>query len=678
VKSSPEPNEGEGRDEQRLFRGEGKDIIIERRIIRSLIITKSLVLSFFLIVISILLMKSSAHCENAKRYTVIKEVPFDYQTTGLINPADIPEGDSVSILLDGNTVFEGTTAELTREKSTISLRTGGNHKLTLIHRGGTQSMQLHAIDGILSILPPVVAIVFALIFRQVVVALLSGIWLGSFFLTGFSPLQSVLRIVDTYVIESLAGTEAGTDHVSIIIFTLLLGGMVGITSRMGGMQGVVDRLSRLATTAKRGQLAVWLMGIIIFFDDYTNTLIVGNSTRPLTDRLKISREKLAYIVDSTAAPVTSLAVITSWIGFEISLINQSYVSMGLDRNPLATFVSSIPYSFYPILALLFVLFIILSDRDYSSMLKAESRARQTGRLSSETAQPLSNLDSESIQKSEKAEPRLINGVIPITVVIAVTFIGLIQTGKSSLAEEGILSPPFFEILKSSDSFRALLWGSFSGCITAAVLAISQKLLTLTETITSWINGIKSMMPAMIILVLAWGIGKICSELHTAGYLVHNLGNVLSPGFLPVLIFLLAMGIAFSTGTSWGTMSILIPIVIPLVFGTVECAGINADNVNSILYPSIAAILSGAVFGDHCSPISDTTIMSSMASAADHVDHVRTQLPYALTVGATSLVSGYLLTSVGFHPAASLALGVIILIAVIRILGKSPESVDISQ
>ncbi len=620
----------------------------------------------------VLLVPGFACGEDGKRETVLKSVPFDYKTAGLINPENLPAGDSITLLLDGRTVFEGTASELITRKSTLSVRKGGEHDLILIHQNTRHTAGILAIDGFLSILPPLLAIVFALIFRQVVLALLSGIWLGSFFLTGFSPLQSLLRIVDTYVIDSLAGTEAGTDHVSIIIFTLLLGGMVGITSRMGGMQGVVDRLSRLATTARRGQLAVWLMGIIIFFDDYTNTLVVGNSTRPLTDRLRISREKLSYIVDSTAAPITSLAVITSWIGFEISLINQSYISMGVDRNPLATFVSSIPYSFYPILALLFVLFIILSGRDYSSMLKAERRARLTGRLSSRTAQPLSNVDSENIMKAEGAEARAINGVIPICVVIAVTFIGLIQTGRLALMEEGISSPSFFQLLKSSDSFRALLWGSFSGCIAAALLALSQKLLTLTQTINSWINGIRSMMPAMIILVLAWGIGKICSDLQTAGYLVHNLASILSPGFLPMIIFLLAMGIAFSTGTSWGTMSILIPIVIPLVFGTARNAGITGEGMEGILYPSIAAILSGAVFGDHCSPISDTTIMSSMASAADHVDHVRTQLPYALTVGVTSLIAGYLLTAAGLSPFISLVAGVIILLLAIKVLGKSPE------
>jgi Na+/H+ antiporter NhaC len=546
--------------------------------------------------------------------------------------------------------------------------------LSFSARGAEGSETAGSGFGILSILPPIVAILFALLFRQVILALLAGVWLGSFILSGYRLLPSIFRIVDHYVLETLAGPGEGRDHVSIILFTLLLGGMVGITSRMGGMQGIVDRLSRLATTPKRGQLTVWLMGIVIFFDDYTNTLIVGNSTRPLTDKLRISREKLSYIVDSTAAPVTALAVITSWIGFELSLISQTFGTIGVDRNPLTTFVSSLPYSFYPILAVLFVLFIVLSGRDFGPMLRAERRARSTGMVSSETAVPLSNIDSESVSPAPGAKPHWLNGVLPILVVIAVAFAGLWRTGSSALAEAGTPGGGFLEALKEADSFKALLWGSFSGCIAAAVIALSRRLLGLTETVTAWVNGIRSMLMAIIILVLAWCIGKVCAEMHTADYLVESLAGTLSPRFLPLIVFLLAMGISFSTGTSWGTMSILIPIVIPLVYGTARNAGLSEQAFEPVLLGSIAAILSGAVFGDHCSPISDTTIMSSMSSSADHIDHVRTQLPYALTAGCVSLVLGYLMSAFGVPVLVSLALSAILLIVIIRLIGKPVETI----
>ena len=600
---------------------------------------------------------------------LLKEVPRTYYPdAGLVMETFSP-AESLSVSMDGGLLFEGRADELIDRGLTLRAARTGRLALVLSGDGKRSTVDMLALHGLLSLLPPLVAILFALLFRQVILALLAGVWLGSFFMSGYGIVPSLLRIVDHYVVQTLAGPGEGADHISIIVFTLLLGGMVGITSRMGGMQGIVDRVSRLATTPRRGQFAVWLMGVIIFFDDYTNTLIVGNSTRPLTDRLRVSREKLSYIVDSTAAPITALAVITSWIGFEISLINQSFTAIGIERNPLTTFVASLPYSFYPILAVLFVLFVVLSGRDYGAMYRAERRARTTGKVSSDSAVPLSNIDSESVQPAKGVTPHWLNGIIPVTVVIAVTFIGLWKTGATSLAETGREDAGFLEALKESDSFRALLWGSFSGCLAAAFLAVTRRLLSLQETMSSWVNGMRSMLMAFIILVLAWCIGKVCAELQTADYLVHSLSDILSPRFLPLIIFLLAMGISFSTGTSWGTMSILIPIVIPLVYGTAQTVGLEGPVFERVLLASIAAILSGAVFGDHCSPISDTTIMSSMSSSADHIDHVKTQLPYALTVGGTALVLGYLLTAVGLHPFISIALSIVLLLLVLRFFGR---------
>ena len=581
--------------------------------------------------------------------------------------------DTVAVSADGSIVFAGTLDSLAAAGTQLMFGRAGPGEVELSANGRTARVGFRVIHGFLAILPPVVAIVFALVFRQVVIALLAGVWLGSLVVTEFDPAGSVMRIVDHYVIQTLAGREEGADHASILVFTLLLGGMVGITSRMGGMQGIVNSMSRLATNARRGQFMVWLMGVVIFFDDYTNTLIVGNSCRPMTDRLRISREKLSYIVDSTSAPVTSIAVITSWVGFQISLINQSFVSMGIDRNPLAALVSSIPYSFYPILAVLFVLFIVATGRDFSLMLKAERRARSTGKVNSDTAIPLSTLGQETgMSTAEGASPRLLNGIIPIGTVIAVTFAGLLATGRSSLVDSGRLSYGILDMLRESNSFTALLWSSFAGCIVAATLALAQRLLDLTQTVEAWIGGIKSMVPAFVILVLAWCIGMVCVELHAAEFLVHHLASILSPALLPMMVFLLAMGISFATGTSWGTMSILTPIVIPLVYGTAAAAGMGEGATEPVLLASIAAILSGAVFGDHCSPISDTTIMSSMASGADHIDHVRTQLPYALTIGAASLAFGYLLTALGAPVALSLVAGVAALLGILLVFGRKSE------
>lgn len=628
-------------------------------------------MTLFLIAAMLLILPVILHASPST--TVLKGVPFKYVPpagyTEEHGSIDIP----VTVALDGEIAWSGTSEGLRASPPMLEVHDSGTHRITTTAGGQSWDVETRAVNGLLSILPPLIAIVFALAFRQVIVALLAGVWLGSFILWGYQPLGSLFHVVDYYIVGTLSSPEEGVDHVSIVVFTLLLGGMVGITSRMGGMQGIVDKVSRLATTPKRGQLTTWFLGVLIFFDDYTNTLIVGNSMRPLTDRLKISREKLSYIVDSTAAPVTVLAVITSWIGFQISLIAQSFVSLGIDRNPLGTFVSAIPYNFYPILAILFVLMIVLTGRDFSLMYKAERRARTTGKLASDSALPMSDMDAESIAPAAGAVPRFFNGILPISTVIIVTVIGLIITGKSSLAADGVAGAGLLDIIKESDSFKALLWASFSGCLVAAILALSQRMLDLTHTVMALVNGIKSMLPAMIILVLAWCIGKVCAEIRTADYLVHHLSGIISPRFLPMLVFMLAVGISFSTGTSWGTMSILTPIVIPLVYGTFAGSTGEGAGLDRVLYSSIAAILAGAVFGDHCSPISDTTIMSSMASGADHVDHVRTQLPYALTVGAVSIVFGYLLLAIGVPAIVSLAGGSAFLLAFVRFVGRPVDT-----
>ncbi|MBU8921437.1 MAG: Na+/H+ antiporter NhaC family protein [Bacteroidales bacterium] len=627
-----------------------------------------------LITLALLVLVSSSVITSAGQLPrlQLKGVPFHFHLDS--EAAGNPEnaGDTVIVSIKGDVVFEGPFSTLVSDGIELVFNDTGIQNVEISGMKTPPIFRFRVIHGWLALLPPIVAIVFALAFKQVVIALLAGVWLGSLVVTGFHPVISITRIVDHYVINTLSGPEEGADHMSILIFTLLLGGMVGITSRMGGMQGIVARVSKLATSARRGQFTVWLMGMIIFFDDYTNTLIVGNSTRPLTDRLRISREKLSYIVDSTAAPITALAVITSWIGFQISLINQSFVSMGVERNPLTTFVSSLPFSLYPILAVFFVLLIVVSGRDYSLMLKAERRARSTGKVNSDDAVPLSTLDSDAISLAEGVTPRLVNGILPIGTVIVVTLVGLLVTGHSSLIDSGVESFGIFDMLKESNSFTALLWSSFAGCLVAALLALSQRLLDVRETVNAWVNGIKSMVTAFVILVLAWCIGMVCVELHTAGFLVHHLAGILSPRFLPLFVFLLAIGISFSTGTSWGTMSILTPIVIPLVYGTASAAGLTAMEMEPVLLASIAAILSGAVFGDHCSPISDTTIMSSMASGADHIDHVRTQLPYALTVGIVSLICGYLLTAFGLPAPLSLLVSIVTLILIVYLFGKRSE------
>ncbi len=529
--------------------------------------------------------------------------------------------------------------------------------------------------GWLSLLPPLVAILFALIFRQVILALFAGIWLGTTFVFGYNPGLGLLYALTEYIGKAPANEE----RMAILIFSMALGGMVGVISKAGGTRGIVERLKHYASDRKKGQLATWLMGVLIFFDDYANTLIVGNTMRPLTDKLRISREKLSYLVDSTAAPVANIAIISTWIGYQLSLMNEAFKGLGLHINPYITFFKTIPFNYYPLFTLAFGLFVALTGRDLFSMFRAERRAFKEGLVMRKDAIPLADLENSELTPKPDTPLRWYNALVPILTVILVTLIGLWFTGYANALQGGLLDRPLSKVqfvsvvIGQADSFKVLMWASFLGGGVAILLAIVQRILSLNQALLAWVGGVKAMTMAAIILTLAWSIGNICTDLQTADYVIALTKGFLSPHLVPVAAFLVAGLISLSTGTSWGTMAILLPIVIPIAYHLPRLdPSIGASLQNTIFLSSIASILAGATFGDHCSPISDTTIMSSMASGADHVDHVRTQLPYALIAATASLLFGYFLVGWGMPSWGALLLGFLALYAVIRFWGKRVE------
>ena len=512
-----------------------------------------------------------------------------------------------------------------------------------------------------SLLPPLVAITLALAVRDVLVSLLVGVWLGTTMLSDGNIAAGYLRLVDSSIRNAL--TDA--DHVSIIVFSMLLGGMVGVMSRSGGTYGIVRALESLVTTPRRAQLATWLMGILIFFDDYSNTLIVGNSMRPVTDRHRVSREKLAYLVDSTAAPVACIAIVSSWIGYQVSLLGDALQATGSSLNPITVFIESIPYAFYPLFALTITFAVAVTRRDFGPMLAAERRAL-SGELLSATAQPLADYESTGLAPDDDVPHRWFNAAIPVLLVVVVTLVGLYVSGVEALRARGIEGASLREVIDASDPFTVLLWASLAGATAAIVLAVSQSILGFREAFGALIGGFKSMLMAVVVLVLAWSLGQVCSDLATADFLVRVVGPAVPASLLPAAVFLVAAGVSFATGTSWGTMAILTPLAIPIVIHT-NGAG------HALIEATVSAILGGSVFGDHCSPISDTTIMSSMASSCDHVDHVRTQLPYALLGAAIAVVIGYLPANVhGASPWLLLAVGMLAIAAWVRFVGKPVE------
>jgi len=525
------------------------------------------------------------------------------------------------------------------------------------------SAVLRVLPGWVSLMPAFLAIVVALLLRNVVPALLLGLWLGSTALQGFSPLGSLKGLMDVFTVF-IVNALADPDHAAIILFTMMIGGMVGIITRNGGMASIVRVVVSRAKTAVSGQVAVWLMGLMIFFDDYANTLVVGNTARSITDHLRVSREKLAYIVDSTAAPVVCLALVTTWIGYQVSLIDQAM--QGIDglagTTAYSMFLHSIPYSFYPILAVVFVLAVASTGRDMGPMYKAEVRAR-AGAVEARSGDPMPALDGDTLEPKPDVPMRPMNAFLPIIVLITSLAVSMFITGEGETVTD---------IVGSADPYKSMMWASFIGALVAAGLSIGQKILSAHETVDAWYGGARATLFGMIVLILAWSMSAVTSDLNAKGYLISILGDTLPVALVPAVVFILAAITAFSTGTSWGTMGILLPLVLPLTWAVMTVSGMADPSGMHIMYSAIACVLAGAVWGDHCSPISDTTVLSSIASGCDHIEHVRTQMPYALLVGAVAIGLGTIPGGYGLPPWISLIAGAAVLIGVLRFFGRSAD------
>jgi Na+/H+ antiporter NhaC len=533
-----------------------------------------------------------------------------------------------------------------------------------------QEAEIPGAGSWISILPPLVAILLALTLRQVIPALFAGIWLGAWAINGFSLAGFWFGLLDAFQVHILTAF-ADPDRGAIILFSLMIGGTVGIISRNGGMQGIVNLIVVWADTARRACMATATMGLAIFFDDYANTLVVGNTMRPITDSMKVSRAKLAYIVDSTAAPVSCLALVTTWIGYEVGLIGESIARLpDLNEEPYLLFLSTIPYSFYPLLAIAFVFMVASSGKDFGPMLKAEVNALENGNQELERLDSSMADDCEPIDAVKGKPQRAINAALPILALVLGVMASLYVTGKAGFGSD---DASLKDIIGAADSYKSLMWGSLLGMMTAAILTMAQRIMSLEEVVNSWYKGMRAMIYAIIILVLAWALGGITDRLETANFLVSILGDTLPIELVPVLVFVLAAGTAFATGSSWGAMGILIPLIIPLTWAIMKTNGMSGPEDMHLLYSSIAAVLGGSVWGDHCSPISDTTILSSMASGCDHIEHVRTQMPYALLVGFTAIATGSIPVAYGMPWWIGMILGGGLLYLVLHLQGESAQS-----
>jgi Na+/H+ antiporter NhaC len=686
--------------------------------------------------------------------------------------------------------------------------------------------------GWLSILPPVIAIALAMLTHRIIISLAIGISTGALILAGGNPITAVTTLVNDHLWAKL--TNSDTLH--ICAFTLLMGAMVGIINRAAGMRGLVDAVTPMAKTRERGQFAAWLLGMFVFFDDYANTMLLGNTLRPLMDRLKISREKLAFLVDSTAAPVSGLALVSTWIATELAFVDEGLAKLPTQAKWQAyeLFVASIPYRFYVLWILIFVLLVALLGRDFGSMLTAERRAFRGDPANGRD--PNDSAESRDPTGPDSSTPaRWYNAVIPILVMVFAVLGFLYYSGDPQPNKS------LMDIFGDANSYSALLWGSIVGLSLTILLIAPQRIISFAKMQQAAKEGALLMLPALAILWLAQSLSSMTSngsvdespavvanalaehqvpneqilkylasqdvpvdasvaalmqkdksqyerqeaaaemndsaasdrrwqefqdafratatiavtkdslrqallkagfaedavdralkfaivddvkhfriespsnesnsnnstaslhelpiasivtpvvklrftqsesQLYTGDFVSSKLVDLRSTSrwldahfvqMLPTLVLIISAVIAFSTGTSWGTMGIVLPMAIPLVYSQLTLNGEVIESSNPILLACVGSVLAGAIFGDHCSPISDTTVLSSQASGCNHMAHVRTQMPYALVVGLLAILFGTLPIGFGWNVWLMLPVGVIVMLAILLMFGKRSDT-----
>jgi tetracycline resistance efflux pump len=456
----------------------------------------------------------------------------------------------------------------------------------------------------ISVLPPLLAIGLAIATRQVYLSLAAGIWLGWTMLAGWNPLAGLGRAIDETV--AVLG-DAG--NAKVILFTLVIGALIATVEASGGVRGFVQWVERrnFVTNGRRAELLAWIIGVIIFIESNITVLVAGAISRPLFDRFRVSREKLAYIIDSTSAPICILIPLNAWGAYTLGLLAASEV-----ENPLGVFLGSIPLNFYAMSAVLLTLGTVLFRIDIGPMRRAEARARE-GQVLSARAAPLLDPEVLAPKPNERIPPRAMNMFVPILVMVLMMPVSLYITGDGDL--------------RAGSGSTSVLWAVLTALGVAWVMLVAQRAYTVDELTRTGLRGAGGLVSLALVLLLALSLGAVARELGTGLYLARATAGVLPPAIFLPLVFLVGAGIAFSTGTSWGTFAIMIPIAVPAG----QALGMPPE-------PFLAAALSGGVFGDHASPISDTTIIASMAAATDHIDHVRTQLPYALVAGAAALAA----------------------------------------
>lgn len=480
----------------------------------------------------------------------------------------------------------------------------------------------------LSLLPSVIAIILAIRTKQVFISLLFGTWLGWLILSNFRLLDGTLA-----TIQALVDVFSSAGNTRTIMFCALAGALIILIQRSGGVQGFIiviqrylERFEGKNTTSSRiiVQLLAWLTGLLIFVESNISVLVVGTLYRPIFDKMKISREKLAYIADSSSAPASILIPFNGWGAFIMSLL----LIEGFE-DPFGALLHSLAYNFYPMLALIIVIIIVLTKKDFGAMRKAETRVTETGELFFENSKPMMADELTDVETKTGVTPKSKNMIMPVLVMVILMPVMLSYTGwGAAMAERpdtSFFSKAFFAITKG-DGSTSVLVAVLASILYTMISYRAQRIMGIKEMIDLVLKGIAGMVPLALLMMMAFAIGTVCKQMETGQFVADITQDYLSPSLVPALVFVISCFIAFSTGTSWGTFAIMIAIAVPM-----------ARQMDANVYMAVAAAIGGGVYGDHCSPISDTTILASMASATDHIDHVKTQLPYASIAGGLTLL-----------------------------------------
>ncbi|RQD68019.1 Na+/H+ antiporter NhaC family protein [Campylobacter hepaticus] len=546
--------------------------------------------------------------------------------------------------------------------------------------------------GAFTIIPPLVAITLAFITKDVILSLFAGVLSGTFLLSlsanifqaqylAFSnfyhtAIESFSKII-SYVLNSTSDPV----NAGIILQILCIGGLVALITKMGGAKALALKFAKRSKSALSAQINTWFLGLLIFFDDYANLLIVGPIMRPLADKFKISREKFAFIIDSTAAPVAGIAVISTWIGLEVSLIKTAYEHIGINNiSAFGIFVETLPYRFYNIFMLFFVIMTAIMGREFGSMYQAQIRAKTTGQiapLSKSSTLNTAELEDQFLAPKENIKIRSLDAIIPIFTLIILAILGFYFNGISTLEGEELLqankNPLSFETFRiafgNADSSVVLFQAALFAAIVAIFIGVRRKIFNLKEAVETWIYGWKTMIFTIVLLLFAWSLSSIVKDLGTSLFITSLLADKLPQFILPATIFAFASAISFAIGTSYGTMGILMPLAVPLAHEIAKINGMDANTMHHYMVINISCVLTGAIFGNHCSPISDNVILSSMSAKCDHMEHVRTQIPYALFICIISLITGYIPVSLGLNVWLVLPLNFILIAILLRYIGK---------